>query len=424
MDELLDALRPRRGSPRGRPRSLAGGMTRASVDASARSRGLRRARPRHRAAGHRHRVHGRGPLPLAALRRADRRRAADDGDVRVEVLDALDAVARPGAARRGARRPRRRDRPARRRARTSRCCAARGAPTVTNIFDTQVAAGLHRPRRADGLRAAAQRRRSACGCARARASRSWDQRPLTDEQLQYAREDVLHLLQLAARAAGRARRARPPASGRARSAALLESITDERDLDVVFARLPRVGGLDPSIRAVARELVEWREETARAQDKPVSSVLPDAPLVEIARRRPQDLDRLQQIRGLNEQTLRRRGRDILAAVERGREREPIPRDGDKPIAPRPARRPGDRAVARRSCARARSRPSWPTSSSPRAPTSSGSSSRCASARTSPTSARCRAGAASSSAPSCSSCSTGGARCDSATDRRLAVEPAE
>jgi ribonuclease D len=40
---------------------------------------------------------------------------------------------------------------------------------------------------------------------------------------------------------------------------------------------------------------------------------------------------LQQIRGLNESTLRRRGRDILAAVERGRRREPIARDGDKPI---------------------------------------------------------------------------------------------
>jgi ribonuclease D len=60
-------------------------------------------------------------------------------------------------------------------------------------------------------------------------------------------------------------------------------------------------------------------------------VLPDAPLVEIARRKPRDLDRLRQIRGLNEQVLRRRGRDIVAAVERGRSREPIPRDGDKPI---------------------------------------------------------------------------------------------
>ena len=116
---------------------------------------------------------------------------------------------------------------------------------------------------------------------------------------------------------------------------MLETVSDTRDLDTVFGKLPRIGGLDAPIRAVARELVEWRERTARENDRPVSSVLPDAPLVEIARRRPRDVDRLQQIRGLNEQTVRRRGRDILAAVERGREREPIPRDGDKPIPPDP-----------------------------------------------------------------------------------------
>ena len=114
---------------------------------------------------------------------------------------------------------------------------------------------------------------------------------------------------------------------------MLETISDARALDTFFGKLPRIGGLDPPIRAVASELVEWRETTARESDRPVSSVLPDAPLVEIARRRPRDIGRLQQIRGLNEQTLRRRGRDILAAVERGRDREPIARDGDKPIAP-------------------------------------------------------------------------------------------
>ena len=112
---------------------------------------------------------------------------------------------------------------------------------------------------------------------------------------------------------------------------MLESMSDVRDLDTVFGKLPRIGGLDPPVRAVARELVEWRETTAREQDKPVSTVLADAPLIEVARRRPKDLDRLQQIRGLNESTLRRRGRDILAAVDRGRGREPIPRDGDRPI---------------------------------------------------------------------------------------------
>ena len=200
---------------------------------------------------------------------------------------------------------------------------------VTNVFDTQVAAGFtgrgaqmgYDPLLTDVLGVRLNKSASFT---------KWDKRPLTAEQVQYAREDVLHLQQLAValqdelRELGRLEWAREECRP-------LEAMSDERDVEVIFNRLPRVGGLDPAIRAVARELVEWREDTARQQDKPANSVLPDAPLVEIARRRPKDTERLQQIRGLNEGVLRRRGREILDAVARGREREPIPRDGDRPI---------------------------------------------------------------------------------------------
>jgi len=201
---------------------------------------------------------------------------------------------------------------------------------VRNVFDTQVAAGFtgrgaqmgYDPLLADVL--GVRLRKSA-------SFTRWDRRPLTDEQVQYAREDVLHLQELAVRLQAELEQLGRLAWAR-EECRPLETTSDERDVDTIFARLPRVGGLEPPIRAVARELVEWREETARRQDKPASSVLPDAPLVEIARRRPKDLERLQQVRGLNEGVLRRRGKEILAAVERGRHREPIPRDGDRPIA--------------------------------------------------------------------------------------------
>ncbi|HEX2087683.1 MAG TPA: ribonuclease D [Solirubrobacteraceae bacterium] len=204
---------------------------------------------------------------------------------------------------------------------------------VTNVFDTQVAAGFTGRGAQMGYEAllgdvlGVRLRKSA-------SFTRWDVRPLTEEQIRYAREDVLHIVQLAAALQAELER-RGRLDWAREECRALESVSDSRDLDVVFGKLPRVGGLDPPIRAVARELVEWREETAQRSDRPVSSVLPDAPLVEIARRRPRDIGRLQQIRGLNEQTLRRRGRDILAAVERGRDREPIPRDGDRPIPPDP-----------------------------------------------------------------------------------------
>jgi ribonuclease D len=157
----------------------------------------------------------------------------------------------------------------------------------------------------------------------------WDTRPLSAEQVGYAREDVLHLLQLAdaLQATLRDRGRLDWALEECRS---LEDASDEREPEAVFQRLPRVNSLEASQRAVAFELVRWREDTARETDRPVPSVLADAALVEVAKRRPPSLERLAQIRGLNESTLRRRGRAILEVVERGRERDPIPVDGDRP----------------------------------------------------------------------------------------------
>jgi ribonuclease D len=67
----------------------------------------------------------------------------------------------------------------------------------------------------------------------------------------------------------------------------------------------------------------------------VQTILSDAGLVEIAKRRPKSLERLKQIRGVNEATLHRRGKALLEVVERGREREPIPVTGERPAQPLP-----------------------------------------------------------------------------------------
>jgi ribonuclease D len=204
---------------------------------------------------------------------------------------------------------------------------------VRNVFDTQIAAGF------GGLRAQLgyEPLLNEMVGVRLRKSASftkWDARPLSPEQVEYAREDVLHLLQLAD-----ALQARLERLGRLdwarEECRFLEDINDDRDPDALFERLPRIGGLDPGVRAVARELIEWREETARTSDRPVSSVLQDAVLVEIAKRRPKTIERLTQIRGLHEGTLRRRGTAIIDAVERGRERPPIPSERERTPPPDP-----------------------------------------------------------------------------------------
>lgn len=202
---------------------------------------------------------------------------------------------------------------------------------VTNLFDTQLAAGFA------GLRAQLGYEPLLNELLDVRLAKSasftrWDARPLSDEQITYARDDVRHLLQAAGALQGRL--GGLGRLGWAREECdVIALVTDDRDPAVIFDKLPRINSLDPKHRAVALELVEWREETARAQDRPIPTILSDAGLVEIAKRRPAGMNQLEQIRGINEGTMRRRGKAILAAVERGREREPIAVDGQRPAHP-------------------------------------------------------------------------------------------
>jgi ribonuclease D len=211
------------------------------------------------------------------------------------------------------------------------------ATELRNIFDTQIAAGFAGASAQAGyanLLSQILGRRLGKTASYTR----WDTRPLSDEQLSYAAEDVVHLLELADHLQARLREAGRLEWAR-EECRRLESATDERDPETAWERLPRIGQLDPRSRAVARELAAWRERTAADADRPVGSVLADQALVELARRKPSTLEALGQIRGLHTSGIRRRGRAILDAVALGREAEPIPREpgrdrfdpGDAPL---------------------------------------------------------------------------------------------
>ncbi len=204
---------------------------------------------------------------------------------------------------------------------------------VTNVFDTQVAAGfagLGAQSSYDSLLTAVLGLR----VAKTASFTRWDARPLSHEQMAYAREDVVHLLELSAELEqrlselGRLEWAREECQPLALS-------SDERDPEAIFTRLPRVGTLSASAGPIARELVEWRERTAARHDRPVQSVLGDATLVEIAKRRPSSRGELERIRGVGAGG-GRRSEDLLDAVRRGRERPPErPPQALRPPAPRP-----------------------------------------------------------------------------------------
>src|SRR5215470_5720018 len=193
--------------------------------------------------------------------------------------------------------------------------------TFTNVFDTQVAAGFA------GFSAQAGYNGLLHDVLRIRLPKTasftrWDARPLTDEQLTYARGDVEHLLPLAddiqARLVSRGR-----LEWAREECVAISDATDERDPDEVWRRLPRVSGLDPRERAVAQAIAGWRERTASREDRPVGAILRDPTVVELAKRQPSGRRDLAQIRGITPDVVRRRGDDVIAAIDRGRHAEPV-----------------------------------------------------------------------------------------------------
>ena len=207
---------------------------------------------------------------------------------------------------------------------------------VKNVFDTQVAAGFA------GMGAQCSYDSLLAEMLGVRVAKSasftrWDTRPLSDEQAVYAREDVVHLLELAAELERRL-----IALGRLEWALEeckpLERSSDQRDPETVFARLPRIAGLGASARQIARELVQWREQTAARENRPVQSVLSDAALIETARRKPSSTRELERIRGVGAGGMRRRAPELLDAVQRAGRRQP----DTPPQLPRPpASKPED-----------------------------------------------------------------------------------
>jgi ribonuclease D len=68
----------------------------------------------------------------------------------------------------------------------------------------------------------------------------------------------------------------------------------------------------------------WREEVARKMDRPPPYVIPDQALMELARRAPKDRGALENIRGLPQPTLHKRGDEVIEQITQGQTEDPPP----------------------------------------------------------------------------------------------------
>lgn len=174
----------------------------------------------------------------------------------------------------------------------------------------------------------------------------WLARPLSEDQLDYAASDVLHLLELRDRLV-------EELSARGRLAWAEDECEQARitprgqkDPEEAWRRIKAVRQLKGSSLGAARALAAWRESRAAALDQPVRFILSDLALVGISQRRPKTVEQLRQVRGVDDRLARGDGGEtILRLVAEGAELPPLPRQNRERNQPRPDLRPGVALVA-------------------------------------------------------------------------------
>lgn len=147
---------------------------------------------------------------------------------------------------------------------------------------------------------------------------NWSQRPLTEEQIAYALEDVRHLLpvhdhlQRRLQTLGRLDWVKEEFTR-------LESKVSDRSQDARL-RYQRVRGWDslkPRSASVLRELAAWRDDEAQRRNVPRGRVIRDEVLLELARRAPATRAALRATRGLHQAEAERNGDALLALIKKG-----------------------------------------------------------------------------------------------------------
>lgn len=150
----------------------------------------------------------------------------------------------------------------------------------------------------------------------------WSQRPLEQEQLHYAADDVRYLFTIYHQQADQL-------NAKGRMAWLAEDFDALTDVatyamaeNELWRRVKGTQRLKGAQLAVLRELAIWREQRAKASDRPRRWILKDEVLCDIARRSPGDLPGLEKIRGLEGRVIKQHGEALLKLVQKARRTPP------------------------------------------------------------------------------------------------------
>jgi ribonuclease D len=142
----------------------------------------------------------------------------------------------------------------------------------------------------------------------------WTNRPLTDSQIDYALDDVAHLLALHDALSARLNTLGRNAWVMDECKRYADPRYYEKDRGRDFLRIKGASGLGRRGLAVLKQLSDWRHGEAAASNRPLKSILADNIMIEFAKHPPRKMADIQKIRGVRPDQVKHYGNDVLEAV--------------------------------------------------------------------------------------------------------------
>jgi len=152
----------------------------------------------------------------------------------------------------------------------------------------------------------------------------WSKRPLNQDEIQYAADDVIYLCQIYQMMLQNLE-----ALGRAywliQDFQELENTENYRVLpENAWFKIKGKNKLTGKQLSIVQTLTEWREATAQAENRPKTWLLRDEVIFDMAKLQPESVADLANIRSINERTVSRYGRKLCELIVAAKNNEPKP----------------------------------------------------------------------------------------------------
>jgi ribonuclease D len=189
-----------------------------------------------------------------------------------------------------------------------------GGPPA-KLFDTQLAAGFCSAEYPSSYGSVVTRFLNARP-AKGEQRTDWRRRPLSPEQIDYALEDVRYLLPLYETLKSKLEKLKRIEWLQEEMGRWLSDVHDSRERPR-WRRVSGLGNLPPRGLAIVREIWLWRRAEAERRNIPPRRVLRDDLIVELARRKNDDPERIRDVRGMHRGMKRETLQQLADCVTRG-----------------------------------------------------------------------------------------------------------